>query len=131
MYEKEAISLLKENEGMLIWQDGLLQLFKYIENNREVSMCTLKSLGREHLKQFFHKDVHDIIQKAVHTADESLPSITESKENFLIEFYTEAIVGILENWFIGNFNETPEEIINNLDEIIKNQMIGAIYKKQH
>ncbi|MEA4973347.1 MAG: TetR/AcrR family transcriptional regulator [Candidatus Metalachnospira sp.] len=127
MYEQEAISLLKENEGVLIWQDGLLQLFHYIEENRAVSMCALKSLGREHLKKFFHKDVHDIIQKAVSTADNALPT-SKKHEDFLIEFYTAAIVGLLENWFLGDLKETPEEIIENLDTVIKNQMIGAIQK---
>lgn len=128
MYDQEAISLLKENEGVLIWQDGLLQLFHYIEENRAVSMCALKSLGREHLKQFFHKDVHDIIQKAVCTADNALPVISKKHEDFIIEFYTAAIVGLLESWFLGDLNESPEEIIKNLDTVIKNQMIGALHR---
>ena len=44
---------------------ALLQLFRYIEQNREVCLCALKSVGREHLKRFFEADIHAIIHRAV------------------------------------------------------------------
>ena len=30
MFQEEAITLLRQHEGMLVWQEGLLQLFHYI-----------------------------------------------------------------------------------------------------
>lgn len=51
--------------GTLLWQEGLLQLFRYIEQNRAVCLCALKSVGREHLKRFFEADIHAIIHRAV------------------------------------------------------------------
>ena len=44
---------------------ALLQLFRYIEQNREVCLCALKSVGREHLKRFLQPDIHAIIHRAV------------------------------------------------------------------
>lgn len=43
---------------------ALLQLFRYIEQNRAVCLCALKSVGREHLKRFFEADIHAIIHRA-------------------------------------------------------------------
>ena len=65
MFQEEAVALLQQHEGALLWQEGLLQLFRYIEQNRAVCLCALKSVGREHLKRFFKADIHTIIHRAV------------------------------------------------------------------
>ena len=31
MFEEEAVALLREHEGVTLWQDGLLQLFQYLQ----------------------------------------------------------------------------------------------------
>ena len=62
MFQEEAIKLLDEHEGILIWQDGLLQLFGYLEENKAVCICTLNSIGHQHLKRLLYDDIHDIIQ---------------------------------------------------------------------
>lgn len=52
MFEEEAVALLREHEGVTLWQDGLLQLFQYLQKNRAVCLCALHSMSREHLKDF-------------------------------------------------------------------------------
>lgn len=58
MFQEEAVSLLHQHEGALLWQDGLLQLFHYIEANRAVCLCALNSVGRDCLKRFFEADIY-------------------------------------------------------------------------
>ena len=41
MFQEEAVALLQQHEGALLWQEGLLQLFRYIEQNRAVCLCAL------------------------------------------------------------------------------------------
>lgn len=41
MFQEEAVSLLRQHEGALLWQEGLLQLFHYIEDNKAVCLCAL------------------------------------------------------------------------------------------
>ncbi len=65
MFQEEAVSLLRQHEGTLLWQEGLLQLFRYIEENKAVCLCALRSVGREHLKRFFETDIHAIIHRTV------------------------------------------------------------------
>ena len=30
MFDQEAVALLREHDGVMLWQDGLLQLFQYL-----------------------------------------------------------------------------------------------------
>ena len=59
MYQQEAVMLMAKREGVPLWQDGLLQLLRYIEENKAVCLCTLNSLGHQHLKKFFYTDISD------------------------------------------------------------------------
>lgn len=72
MFQEEAVALLQQYEGTLLRQEGLLQLFRYIEQNRAVCLCALKSVGREHLKHFFEADIHAIIHRAVEEVGEEV-----------------------------------------------------------
>ena len=38
MFEEEAVALLREHEGVTLWQDGLLQLFQYLQKTGR-SVC--------------------------------------------------------------------------------------------
>ena len=65
MFQQEAMTLLEGYEGTPLWQEGLLRLFRYIEENRAVCLCALKSVGREHLKRFFEDELYAIIHRTV------------------------------------------------------------------
>lgn len=75
MFQEEAVALLQQHEGTFLWQEGLLQLFRYIEQNRAVCLCALKSVGREHLKRFFEADIHAIIHRAVEEVGEEVGAV--------------------------------------------------------
>lgn len=64
-YTTSCAGCFRRRPWALLWQEGLLQLFRYIEQNRAVCLCALKSVGREHLKRFFEADIHAIIHRAV------------------------------------------------------------------
>ena len=44
-FEKEALELLRQQQGVSPWQNGFLHLFQYINQNRAVCLCALESLG--------------------------------------------------------------------------------------
>ena len=67
LFEKEAVALLRKHEGVLLWQDGLLQLFRYLQENRTVCLCAMHSISREHIKRFFQTDINAIIQNTIQT----------------------------------------------------------------
>jgi AcrR family transcriptional regulator len=125
MYEQEIAVILKKNENLIFWQDGLLQLFHYIDDNRAVCLCALHSLGREHLKGFFAADVREIIGYVVQLLGRELPSFTPEYGAFLTQYYTVAVVGLLESWLLGEIQEPPEKLVMEFHTIISDQFEGA------
>lgn len=129
MFQNEAISLLQQQEGALLWKEGLLQLFRYLEENRAVCLCALKSVGREHIRRFFEADIYAIIHRTIEQLGEEI-GVRTTLDSFvdvelLTHFYVVALAGLLESWLLGEIERTPEELIQFADMILNDQVTGA------
>lgn len=116
MFQNEAISLLKQQEGVLLWKEGLLQLFRYLEENRAVCLCALKSVGRDHIRRFFEADIYAIIHRTIEQLGENI-GVQKDLDSFvdlemLTHFYVVALAGMLESWLLGEIDRMPEQLIS-------------------
>lgn len=126
MFDQEAVALLRAHEGVLLWQDGLLQLFRYLQENRAVCLCALHSVSREHLKRFFQADINAIIQNTIQNLTDLSTYLASDREvDLLTKFYVGALVSIVEDWLRGNIQESPEELIRFTDQMLHAHLMGA------
>ena len=126
IFDQEAVALLREHEGVMLWQDGLLQLFQYLQENRAVCLCALHSISREHLKRFFQTDIRAIIQDTVlQIAAELQYQASDREVALLTEVYVGALVSMMEDWLLGEIQETPEELIQFVDQLLRDHVRGA------
>ena len=126
MFDHEAVALLREHEGVMLWQDGLLQLFQYLQENRAVCLCALHSMSREHLKRFFQTDIHAIIQNTIQRIVMELDCQASDREvDLLTRFYVGALVSMIEEWLLGEIQEPPEELLRFADQLLKDHVRGA------
>ena len=129
MFQEEAVSLLRQHEGTLLWQEGLLQLFRYIEDNRAVCLCALRSVGRDHLKRFFETDIHNIIHRTVEQIGREIGAIRGESNcadiELITHFYVVSFSGVLESWLLGEIERTPEDLISFADQMLQDHVRGA------
>ena len=126
MFEEEAVALLREHEGVMLWQDGFLQLFQYLQENRAVCLCALHSMSREHLKDFFRTDLQAIIQNTIREiAAELRYPASEREVTLLTKVYVGALASMMEDWLLGEIQESPEELIQFVDQLLKDHARGA------
>ena len=126
MFEEEAVALLREHEGVTLWQDGLLQLFQYLQENRAVCLCALHSMSREHLKDFFRTDLQAIIQNTIREIAEELRYPASEREvTLLTKVYVGALASMMEDWLLGEIQESPEDLIQFVDQLLKDHVRGA------
>lgn len=110
----------------MLWQDGLLQLFQYLQENRAFCLCALRSMGRDHLKRFFQTDIRTIIQSTIRLIAAELGyEAGEQELTMLTRFYVGALVSIVEDWLLGEIQGTPEELIRFVDQVLRDHVRGA------
>lgn len=99
-FEKEALELLQQQQGVSPWQNGFLHLFQYINQNRAVCLCALDSLGKESLKRLLEADVSSIVDRAVRQT-------------------------AVESWLRGELTQTPEELTRRIDMMFQDYIRGV------
>ena len=128
LFQEEEISLLWQHEGALLWQDGLLQLFEYLEENRAFCLCALKSVGRDHIRRFVEADIHAIIHRTVDQIGEEIGILKEGKTadaDLVAHFYVVALAGLTEDWLTGQIDRTPQQLIDFADQILQDHVRGV------
>lgn len=128
LIQEEAVSPLRRHEGAMLWQDGLLQLFRYLGENREFYCCALQSVGREHIRRFVVADIYDITHRTIEQVGAEI-GVTDSgvkvDTDLLTHFYVVAMAGVVEEWLLGRIDRTPEELIGFADQLLHDHMRGA------
>ncbi len=127
MFQEEALSLLRQQEGILLWQDGFLQFLRYLQENRTICLCALRSMGREHLKRFFQAEIYALIHHTIETLFEEIGSSEEKMDvDLLTHFYVISFAGLAESWLQGEIDKTPEELVEFTDLFLQDQIRGVI-----
>jgi len=125
-FEKEALELLQQQQGVSPWQNGFLHLFQYINQNRAVCLCALDSLGKESLKQLLEADVSSIVDRAVRqtAVENGLPAHSPEVE-VVICLVTIMMAGAVESWLRGELTQTPEELTRRIDMMFQDYIRGV------
>lgn len=120
MLHEEFVDLLHRQDGMLLWQEGLLQLLLYIQENNTMCRFLLDSLGHKHLKRFLYEDIHSIVgQTVTQLAGEGGISDSAIDLDMVVLYNELALVGLLESWALGEIDRTPTEMVAFLDSLFQ------------
>lgn len=128
MYQNEAINKCASTPGKTNWEEKMLNVFEYVDENKKVCLCTLNSTEREILKDFIREDLEDGVRGVIaEYCEKNLGEGEIDKEyaNYLTMFYAYAISGVIEGYIRGEVSGTPAEILENLREVVNDQVTGV------
>lgn len=127
IYNTEAIESIAQYRSYNTWKDGFYKIFVYIENNKEVCLNTLNSLGREHLDNYLYSVTSDLIMGVVNEVSRNM-KVKEEDKKFIGNFYTLAFIGLVIQWMKNGMKEKPEFIIEELSKLIEGNFIKALQR---
>lgn len=100
MLEQETFEVVKQFDMLVDYQDAFNFVIDYVEQNAYFLNCIYDSVGRDQLKRFLYHDFIGIMEKLVRDTEKELNvAITDSFRQFICDFYTEALAGMLINLF--------------------------------
>ena len=94
---EESTRALQGKKTYSTWEEGLLQIFEAVYENKAFIMNAYNSLSREQIENFLFRLTHDLIMGVVEERSVGT-SITEAQKNFIADFYKYSFVGILLDW---------------------------------
>ena len=98
--EQEAIEVVKQFDLMVDFEDAIRFVMDYVDANSHILNCAFDSMGRQELKRFFFADFIGVMRLVFDGVEKELKlHVPEDFKSFLCGFYTEAVAGMLIDWF--------------------------------
>ena len=130
MLEQEAVkavkkfNLLKDNEKVVRF------IIDYVDDNKHILNCVYDAMGREGIKRFFITDFDGSINLIITGLEKEMNvALAPDYRQFLCNFYSNALSGILIDWFRDQTVRTREEMISYITTTVASSLRGAIYAK--
>ncbi|MBV7363366.1 TetR/AcrR family transcriptional regulator [Actinomycetaceae bacterium TAE3-ERU4] len=107
------------------WQQGFLQLFEaMLENKNFVTRC-YHSLSREKIEDFLYGLAFNFIYEIVESESEGM-NVSEEDKRFIANFYKFAFIGLLLEWIKNEMKEEPAHIVDKVSILLKGDIPKAL-----
>ncbi|MGB4658135.1 MAG: TetR-like C-terminal domain-containing protein [Mobilitalea sp.] len=125
IYISEANKALGDKKTSDTWQQGFLQIFEYIQENKALVTNTYHSISREHLERFLYNETYQLLIGVIEEKAESM-AVRDVDKTFIANFYKYAFVGIVLEWIRTGMHENPSAIIGRLNILIQGDITKAL-----
>ena len=119
--EEDAARALAGQKTYDTWQEGLLQVFETVLENKPFILNVYRSVSRERIESYLYSLTYQLIEGVVEEQSENL-IVTEEQKKFIADFYKYSFVGVMLDWIRRGMKESPQEMA----ELISVTMHGNI-----
>ncbi|MGN1099642.1 MAG: TetR/AcrR family transcriptional regulator C-terminal domain-containing protein [Christensenellales bacterium] len=125
--EQEAIEVVKNFDLLLDLEEAIIFVTDYVDANRHILNCAYDSMGRDEMKRFFFSDFSGVIISFIerYTEKNHIDTSDEYKQ-FVAYFYTEALAGMLIDYFQHKENRDRDKIIKYIENILKKSIPNVL-----
>lgn len=109
------------------WQQGILQIFEAVLDNKPFIINVYRSVSREHVENYLFKLTYDLLISVVNEKSAGI-TIREEDKEFIADFYKYAFVGVMLNWVKDDMKEDPHKIVDRISVIMHGNVTEALEK---
>ena len=124
-FDEDAEKILAGKKSYETWQEGYLQLFLSILENKPLIMNVYRSVSREQLEQYLFKVSYRLLRDVVEEEDKERV-VSEEDKDFIANFYKYAYVGLILDWIQRDMKENPEQIISRMSLLMQGNFARAL-----
>ncbi len=125
--QEDASVALAGNKTYSTWQQGFLNIFHLVLENKTFVLNVYHSISREHLERYLYQLTYDLLIGVVEEKAVGL-SVSDRDKAFIADFYKYAFVGLMLNWIREGMKEDPTAIIDRLSMLIHSDITRALHK---
>lgn len=111
------------------WQQGFLQTFQMILENKPFISNVYHSISREKMEDYLYTITFNFLIEVVEEKAVGM-TVAESDKKFIANFYNFAFVGLLLDWIKKGMQEDPQLIIDRVSALISGDVTRALNKYQ-
>lgn len=124
---REANKVLNGKKTYDTWQQGFLQIFNAVSENKQIVMNIYHSVNREQIEIYLYKLTYDLLFGVIEENAAGM-DVRDDDKKFIADFYKYAFVGLILDWIKNGMKANPSQIIEHLDVLIHGDIKKALNK---
>lgn len=114
---EDATKALEGKKTYDTWQEGFLNIFNAVLDNKPFIMNVYRSVSREQIEMYLYKLTYNLLIDVVNEKSVGM-AVSDDDKKFIADFYKYAFVGIMLNWIRNDMKEEPKQIVDRLSVLI-------------
>lgn len=123
--QEDAARALQGKKTYDTWQEGLLQIFEVVFENKPFILNAYRCISREQIENYLFKLTHSLIMGIVEEKSVGM-NITQKEKNFIADFYKYSFVGIMLDWIKNGMKDDYEKIVEYICIAVHDNITNSI-----
>ena len=122
---EDAKKALEGKKTYDTWQQGFLQIFEAVLDNKPFILNVYHSVSREQVELYLYKLTYDLLIGVVEEKSAGM-NVRDEDKKFIADFYEYAFVGLMLDWVKHDMKGAPHEIIEELSIVMHGNVTSAL-----
>lgn len=122
---EDAARALQNKKTYDTWQQGFVQIFHAVRENKVFVMNVYRCINREQVEKYLVPLTDQLIMGVI-TERAAGMTVREADQQFIAQVYSYAFVGIMLDWIRDDMRADPEELVNRLAMVIRGGITQAL-----
>ncbi|WP_169007598.1 TetR/AcrR family transcriptional regulator [Faecalispora jeddahensis] len=124
---EDAAKALDGKKTYDTWQQGFLQIFQAVLENKPFIQNVYQSVSREQVENYLYTLTHKLLIGVVEEKAVGM-DVHDTDKEFITNFYKFAFVGLMLDWIKDGMKKDPQQIIDRLSILIEGDITRALDK---
>ena len=122
---EDAKRALEEKKTYDTWQQGFLQIFKAVQENKPFILNVYRCVHREQVEKYLQPLVYQLLLNVINEEAAGITVRDEDKQ-FIAQVYSYMFIGLMLDWIKDDMREDPQQIVEKLSKLIKGSVSVAL-----
>ena len=126
---EDATKALEGKKTAETWQQGFLQIFYAVRENKPFIMNVYHCVSREQVEKYLQPLVDRLLLDVINEEVGEMKVRDEDKQ-FIAQIYSYIFIGLMLDWIKDDMREDPQQIVDRLARLIKGSVSAALSRFQ-
>lgn len=122
---EDARKALEDNRTHDTWQQGFLQIFEAVRENRPFIMNVYRCVHKEQVEKYLNPLVDNLIMGVVEEECAGM-TVRDEDKGFIARVFAYIFIGVMMDWIKDDMREDPQAIVDRLSRLIQGSIVEAL-----
>lgn len=122
---EDAQRALDGKKSYETWQQGFVQIFRAVQENKPFVMNVYRCVSREQVERYLTPLTDNLIMGVINELSANMV-VREEDKAFIARVYSYAFVGLMLDWIKDDMRADPEKLVEKFALVIHDNVSGAL-----